>query len=518
MNDPNQLKSCVGCPSMLSPEESARFFGKSLGTAMCAQFGKPIGKVDSTPAERERIALALAKPCSKYGEQRPLTPNYNQVDFQVMLPDPMVIGRTPDPDNQELCKTCTTCKNFVRDGHVLQEHGWAAGLCSAKGQLVPSNRYALAARNCEYREFGTPRMESNGMTFLPEYRVDDPAVKVTAHSQHRAADGSFVDPSEYPTDKEVEAEDQSKGIRAWRKIIDPVTGNEVYIPVYNIEFFSEEERAKVPRTGDDEHPEDYIDHFAGTYKTAVLWTELDETPALWGEAGTGKTELFRHMAWLMCLPFYRFSITGSTELDDLAGKMHYTEGKGTHFEPGRFIRAWESPCVLVVDEPNTGPNEVWQFFRPITDNSKQLVLDMNEGETRDRHLDCFLGFAMNPAWDMRNVGANQIGDADANRMMHLYVQLPPKEVEKEIIATRTAHDGWEIPPLQLETVMRIAEDIRAMCTNGALQMSWAIRPQIKVARALRWFDMATAYRMASADYLEPEQASMVMEVVKSHVE
>ena len=517
MSDPKP-RSCSTCPSALQADDAARFFGKSIGAPMCAQFGKPIGNIDSNVSERARIASALAKNCGKWNEPKPLSPNYDNVDFQVMLPDPLVIGRKPDAQSQELCKTCTTCKNFIKDDHVLEEYGWASGLCSAKGQLVPSNRYALAARNCEYREFGTPRSESTGMTFLPEYAATDPKVKAAIQSQHKAAMENFVDPTEYPTDKELTDEDKAKGLRAWRKIVDPITENHVYLPVYRIDFFDEEEQKKIPRTGDDEHPEDYIDHFAGTYKIAVLWTELDETPATWGEAGTGKTELFRHLAWLMCIPFERFSITGSTELDDLAGKMHYTEGRGTHFEYGRFVKAWRKPGIVVVDEPNTGPNEVWQFFRPLTDNSKQLALDMNFGELIDRDLDCYLGFAMNPAWDMRNVGANQIGDADANRMMHLFVQLPSKEVEKEIIATRCKHDGWDIPVSQLETVMRIGEDIRALCADGSLQMSWAIRPQIKVARALRWFDVATAYRMASADYLEPEQANAVMEVVKSHVE
>jgi MoxR-like ATPase len=108
--------------------------------------------------------------------------------------------------------------------------------------------------------------------------------------------------------------------------------------------------AQIPHTGDDEHPEDYRDHGLYVYKTAVLWTELDETPALWGQAGTGKTEFFRHMAWLMQLPFIRFSINGSTEVDELEGQDAYTEGVGTHFEYGRFAKAWQSPCVIVVDE------------------------------------------------------------------------------------------------------------------------------------------------------------------------
>jgi hypothetical protein len=121
---------------------------------------------------------------------------------------------------------------------------------------------------------------------------------------------NFVDPSLYETDRPVTQEQKDKGIRAWRKVVDPATENFTFLPIYRPDYFSDVERAKIPRTGDDEHPEDYIDHGFYVYKVSVLWMELDETPGLWGQAGTGKTEFFRHMAWLMQMPFVRISYHG----------------------------------------------------------------------------------------------------------------------------------------------------------------------------------------------------------------
>lgn len=516
MNQPvNPNKSCFGCPSLLQPgAESVAFFNKSIGVPVCARFGKPVGTLGMEERDREKLAKQLAKHCPDHGKQRPATVDWSRASFTVMLPDPEVLGATQS--NPELVRSCNTCQHFVREDIVANEIGWPTGLCSAKGRLVLANRYTYEAKNCEYRSFGTVRTDIGNLVMLPEYEEDWKPSSDPAKNYFRAR-AHFVDPVEYETDKPITEDDEKSGIRAWREITDPETGNSVYLPIYRIDFFSPEEQRKIPRTGDDEHPEDYVDHNFFTYKVAVLWTELDETPGFWGEAGTGKTEFFRYMAWLMCLPFERFSITGSTELEDLAGKMHFSKEKGTYWTDGRMVKAWSKPCVMVVDEPNVGPPDVWQFMRPMIDNSKQLVLDMNNGESRDRHTDCYVGMAMNPAWDPKNVGANMVSDADANRLMHMFLELPPPELEREIIKARCKHDGYDIPRSQLDSIMKIAEDIRALCENQTLPITWAIRPQLKVARASRWFDLMTAYRMASADFLEPEAQQQLLDVVRSHV-
>lgn len=510
--DPNG--SCFNCPSLLMPADVTDFFPKSIGNVpVCARFGKPIGTVRAESSQREKIAEAIAKNCDDYGKPKPVTPNWDTAKFEVTLPQ-----LVPTPGVQpELVGSCRSCEHFVREDIVLNELGWSTGLCSAKGRLLLGNRLTLEARNCEFRSFGPVRTDVGNIFMLPEYGHDFTPSSDPVRNYFQGQRSGFVDPVDYESDKEVDGDDKARGIRAWREITDPETGNSVMLPIYDIEFFDEDERVKIPRTGDDEHPEDYIDHAFYTYKVAVLWSELDETPGFWGQPGTGKTEFFRYMAWLMCLPFERFSITGSTELEDLAGKMHFSPERGTYWEDGRFTKAWSKPCVAVVDEPNAGPPDVWQYFRPAIDNSKQLVLDMNDGKHRNRHVDCYVGMAMNPAWDAKNVGANMISDADANRLMHLYIELPPPELEKEIIKHRCARDGYEIPSDRLATIMAIAEDIRALCEEDTLPISWAVRPQLKVARASRWFDMLTAYRMASADFLEPEAQDHILNVVKAHI-
>lgn len=521
-----EKNSCLTCPSYAKGAE-ASFFGKSIGVGICKKFGKPIGRMTSDEKEIKKVAETIASSCTEYGNPAPASPNWPQATFQVMFP---LIEDEPTRENPELVSSCRACRYFIPEQEVVDIFGWASGLCAKKGKLVLSNRTTFEARSCEYSSLPyadlmsisgahaatLQRSEMIGqLHFLPEYMNGfgeiDTVVAVKEELESR------VDPREYETDRPVDPEDADR-IRAWRRIEDPESGNEIFLPIYRREFFSPAEQELIPSTGDPEHPEDYVDHGGYVYKVGVLWLHLDETPAFWGRAGTGKMEFFRYMAYLMQLPFHRFSITASSELDDLAGKMHYTEGRGTHFEKGRLVKAWESPCVMVVDEPNAGPDDVWQFLRPMTDNSKQLVLDQSAGERALRDDDCYLGMAMNPAWDLLNSGVQQLADADANRLMHMYIDLPPAELEREIIRRRCDHDGFAISEAQLSLIMAIAKDLRMLTESGELMISWAIRPQLKVARALRWFDVRTAYRMASADYLEPEQQSRLMDIVNTHVE
>lgn len=508
-------RTCAKCPAFLRADKSIPKFKKSTGAPMCGRYGHVLGKPGSTPVQEQKIQTHFANQCPSYMDELPTLPLEYQM--KVAMPDVDIITAEPDDELHQSCRSCGTCKNLIPDTTVQSEMGWEVGLCAAKGKLILPNRWVMEAKGCAYREFGQQRRSTAGIHLLPEFE-DAFQLSTNPIKSYFESKGNFVEPGEWETERPVSDEDRSSGIKAWRRIVDPAgTGNEAWLPVYDENFFNEEERAKIPRTNSPEHPELYIDHFGGVYLAAVCWTELDETPALWGEAGVGKTELFRHLAWIMCLPYERISITGSTEIDELAGKMHFSKDRGTYFEYGRLPKAWTKPCVIGLDEPNVAKDpSVWHFLRPLTDNSKQLVLDMNEGEQLDRHADCYMGFAMNPAWDPRNVGAEPISDADASRLFHVFIDVPPPELEREIIRNRVKLDGWEIDNERLDMLMNVAELIRGLSKDGTLPITWAIRPQIKVARALRWFDPVTAYRRAVGDFLEPQQTEVLLDQVRAH--
>lgn len=515
MTNPFGRKSCLQCPSYSSPQATVQHINKNINAPTCSKTGKVLALPGTNQKHLEKIAELTAGGCSFYGDPEHKA-TISDMHLTVAFPNPAVYTDPIVPHLQEAVKSCGMCKWYMDDETVTEHFGWWTGMCTAKGRLILGSRQTYEARDCEYRQFGHQVEDWRSVTLLPEF--EDGFWTKGSFKELLAKQALRPDPRQYETDKPVSPEDTVDGIRAWRKVLDPEgSGNHTFLPVFDTAFFEDGERVKIPQAGDDEHPESYLDHNGAVYKVSVAWMELDETPALWGVAGTGKTELLRHMAWLMQLPFERISITGSTELDDLAGKMLFIDGE-TKFQYGRVPLAWTKPSVICLDEPNVGPPDVWQFIRPLTDNSKQLVLDQNAGERLPRHTSAFMGLAMNPAWDAINVGTQTIGDADGSRLLHLFMELPPPDVEREIIRARVAFDGWEISDAQLNTLMAIAADLRGLVENGSLPISWGIRPQIKVARACRWFELVQAYRMGAADYLEPQAQEEMLNVVRAHAE
>jgi hypothetical protein len=71
--------------------------------------------------------------------------------------------------------------------------------------------------------------------------------------------------------------------------------------------------------------------------------------------------------------------------------------------------------------------------------------------------------------------------------------------------------------MDLNTIMQIAKELRELGENGTLNATWGVRQQIKVARALQFFSMPEAYRLAAADYLEPEQRELIISEVNKKV-
>lgn len=530
-NTPVPVKSCATCPSFLGSsdmDQQVKAYNAIYKAPTCTLKGKLLGGPNAPAHVNTRIQEAVARTCESHGKPVPRSAAPVPT-VTVALPMPQ-LNYDGDGAKPVQPRSCRTCLFFIPPDFMQEQIGMTAGLCARNGTLISDQSTSKIAERCtvgEHSSFGAAAHADSAtankmvveryeamladVMILPELA---PALKLgkMIGANLPEAEPDFIDPTQYLTDKDVSDEDKSHGIRAWRKYFSDDGSKSVMLPVFDINFFSPDEQAKIPRTGDQNHPEKYRDHQNLGYKCAVAW-HLQETPALHGVAGTGKTEFFRKMAYDLCLPFERVSITASSEIDDLAGKTHYTPEKGTFFEKGRIPRAWAKPCVQVIDEPNVGSPAVWQFIRPMTDNAKQLVLDMNEGEVVNRHKYSFLGMAMNPAWDFRNTGTEVISDADGSRLLHMFVEFPDKKIEREIIRQRCLLDGFKIDSDDLTKIMDIAEALRGMSQAGALPITWGIRQQIKVARVLAWVSMADAYRMAAADYIEPQARQLIIDQV-----
>lgn len=512
-------KSCLACPSFMNPSNAAAAVGKSANAPMCARFGTILGRPGATVQQNQATAQAIAKDCAHYGQPKPIRINWAQRELlptEMWLPDPA--ARTElgvmDPA-RTVVTSCSQCKHLIEEDVVHTETGLSAGACAAKGRLIFGNKRAAEAKECEFRSTGIKRTTMD-LPLLPIYS------SVTLAEEARMSKLGVdvpIEPLEWISDREVTPEQEKDGIKAWRMVRDPNgSGNVAYLPVFRPDTFTPDQQELIPKTGDDEAPELYVDYGGYVYQIAVLWMELDETPAAWGMPGVGKTEAARHLAWLMQVPFYRFSIKESTELFELEGSMQYrTDEGGTYFREGRFVEAWRSISVIVVDEPNMGRPDVWAFLRPCLDNSRQLVIEADGGRRIARSDYCFPMLAMNPAWSSLNVGTNPIGAADASRLIHIDFVYPEEAVERKIIRNRVLRDGWKIDDARLDLVMATTALIRELCNQNALAMSWGIRETIKTSRLLRWFDPVNAFRLAAGNFLEPQQRDTLLDQVKANL-
>jgi MoxR-like ATPase len=470
----------------------------------------------------------FAKKCDSYGREIQLNEKAKTepIIYQIAMPDPN--AKVSNDWQKEEVSACNSCANYIPPTITKRLTGWSAGYCRAKGQLILEDRLTKYAADCEKRVFQHPsqrldEMRANSgaginIVLFPEYDLFFGKKKpVDLAGIHKT--NMLVRPQDWVSDRSVTDAHKRLGIRAFRRIQDPRNyGPDLVIPIMDEGFFAPEDRERIPQSGDVERPEKYYDHNGAVYKIMVMWTKLNQTPALWGPAGVGKTELFRHMAWMMGLPFQRISITESSELDDLIGKMMFTPDKGTFFQYGRIPRNWTRPNVLCLDEPNTGQPAIWQAIRPLTDDSKQMVIDQNGGERLPKHRICYLGMAMNPAWDPRNTGTAPLADADGSRLMHIGMDLPPERIERQILLEALADDKWteeEATP-HIDVLMRMAKEIRDLSNDGTLTASWGIRNQIKVVRLRRYATWTDCFRMGVVDALEPEVGDLIMNIVRSH--
>lgn len=539
---PPRVVSCKSCVFYIEPtngEQQQKISGRiSTASAICGRFSRVLATANSVADQdfTNSQLTQIGSRCTQYEAPQGVEPQgkIETTETMVMLGNP--VSHNLQAVDSQRAPSCVRCIFYVSDGDMMQEFGVMANGCRLKNSIIPNGKAAAIASQCadgvdidaDHGRNNAQIFDTYTLTVYPHLRAPDHNVQSDPDDDD---DNNNPAPRRRgrprrndPTTAELEPasdEDREIGIRGWRKVVDADNNSRsVLLPVFDPQFFSDAERAKIPMTGDDEHPENYIDHQNLLYKTGCIWRELNETPALNGISGVGKTEFFRYMAWICSMPFERISISNSTELDDLAGKMILeSDEQGntvTKFEYGRIPKAWAKPCVIVIDEPNVGPPDVWQFLRPLTDNSKQLVLDVNKGERISRNPHCYMGMAFNPTWDMRNVGTHEISDADGSRLMHLSIPAPTDALERRIIKERCKDDGYDIPADTLDQIMGIARDIRALAPQD-FPIHWGVRQQIKVSRATRVFNMLDCYRMAAADLLEPDDREQIYQAVRAHV-
>ncbi len=527
-DQPKKIFSCSDCPSLMTRKEASLAYGRDMGGEVCVRRGVMLGNMLWDSKQKSNVRLAYGSTCEFSGMLRPDPSDYiGTIEGQVAegSDEALLQGR------QLSCQTvesCSSCYYFVPGVAVRNEFGWTSPLCTAQGRLLLDRATDLKknAQQC-HDNFGYAKRQQPGahqikslvnkVKLLPIYRADFKYSGATPVSSWIEAQRAF-DPNLYETDIPVSQEDAESGIRAWREVPDPDgVGETVYHPIFRRDFFTAEEQATIPFSGSDSHPELYVDSSGLTYAMTVAWFGLDYTPFLIGDSGVGKTELCNYMAWAMQVPFVRISIDNTTETESLKGKwtLEPVDGQDTPqmvWVNGRLSESYERVCVCCIDEANCGAPEIDQTLRPLTDNSKQLVLDEKKGEVLTRNDFTMLAMTGNPPWDPKYIGVNDWNDASMSRVLKMWIDLPDPDIERDIIKKRCEVIDFNISDQYLDLMAQVALEIRGSIATG-LPISWGLRSQIMVAQALRYFTFPKAYNYAVGNGLEPETREVITGIV-----
>lgn len=505
------LKSCTTCPSLMTEQpEIGQRFGRAPNASVCGRYGHLLNVPTNPEAHTVVLRQHYALSCDSHGE--PLPAVATPVTITTKVKEPVESFLPVDPDD---VPNCNGCKHCVKSNVVEQMIGVPVAMCGIKGSLIYQPR--VEAKGCQFAQGGTPSDTFPGRPMpelWPTFSLDSSIVLGQIIDSSSARD----EPSTYESDKEVTEFDDAVGIRAWRRVEDPDgTGNHTYLPIFRRDFFTEEDQIFIPFTGSNEHPEGYIDYAGLLYQFAIDSFVLGETLCLVGPAGVGKTEFARWVAYLMQVPFHRFTFTKATEVDDMIGKVLFDPERGTYWHDGRLTKAYSADAAISLwDEFNLGPEETREFARPMIDNSSQLVLDSGLGEIRSKGRHSYILMAINPSHDMRNLGTADLADAETNRMSFSLVGYPPAAVEKQIIREACARDGYDITADTLEKLIAIAEDIRAASDTGEYPGTWGVRQQIMVARKTRWYALPRAYQQTALNYIDPAEAEIILSSIATH--
>ena len=280
-----------------------------------------------------------------------------------------------------------------------------------------------------------------------------------------------------------------------------VTG--VDLPKYNPSSFPEVDRVKIPTSST------FIDHDDLIYRVAVD-LKRGRVPMLWGPAGVGKTQLARHIAYLMQVPFERIPLGETSEREDVTG--HYElKGASTEWIQSRLARSFTKPGVICIDEWNAAPPAVLHVARPVLDDSAALALDAYDGRILLKHNHCFIIATGNPDWMPQYAGLLPLSESDADRLSHISVGWPKGQVEAEILLNHIGANNLDkVTAWQLICGLRAWADLRENIDGGSLGITAGTRSLMNFVECLQYHPvreaMAKVYqRMDAQTYSKVEQ-------------
>jgi len=198
---------------------------------------------------------------------------------------------------------------------------------------------------------------------------------------------------------------------------------------------------------------------------------LGKHPLTQGKQGTGKTLSHKYFAYKTKLPFFLISCHEDMKLHKLFGDKTITNGS-VEFRESEFVKATQSPSVILFDEINAVTNANTFDFHALLQNRELFVKDADNGKGKwfSLHPDCKIGFSMNPK-SAKYIGGHIKPSNFLGRCTFLtYPEFTPGQIKK---AMSLKHKGFTAE--DLEKYVKFYTTIVGVIESAKLAIDISIR-------------------------------------------
>jgi len=208
---------------------------------------------------------------------------------------------------------------------------------------------------------------------------------------------------------------------------------------------------------------------------------------LYGEAGTGKTEIGINTAYLEQLPLWDYCFNGETSTDNLLGYNALEEKDGKNvmvWRDGILTKAFRFGGILLLNEINAINPNVSIKLNQALEKGRKLILDENNSEVIHAHKNLMVIGTMNNS--VKYAGTNEMSIALLDRFG---VKIEVKYNTK--LETLLHKKGL----IHSEKIIKFAEAQREAYFNDEFKIPVSTRTLIILSRLVKIFGEFEAYKL-----------------------
>jgi DNA replication protein DnaC len=197
-----------------------------------------------------------------------------------------------------------------------------------------------------------------------------------------------------------------------------------------------------------------------------------------GPTGFGKTSVVQEICKRMGKKLYIFDM--GTMVDPISSLLgvHRLEKGASIFDYAKFTQVIKEPCVILLDELSRAPLSTMNILFSCLDDRRNLNIEIACGSgEREIDVNPEVTFIATANVGSEYSGANSMDRALVNRFFLLELGCIPVKEEVGVLVSRTG-----IASTDASLIVKIANNIRSLCSKQEISVSLSIRETLMVAK------------------------------------